>query len=74
MTKDYSRFHVWNERGEFDMIDQKTGWVWKGISSYPAVLKMMQYILNHNLEFKDDEYKRIRKLEGHEWEREFGEE
>lgn len=68
---DYSRFHVSQARSRFSLLDQETGWVWQNVSQYSVVLKMMDYILENALIFHDPEYKRIRRLEGHEWEEEF---
>ena len=69
---DYSRFHVTQSHGQFSLLDQETGWVWQDIKEYSSVLAMMQHILDNNLQFKDEEYKRIRRLEGPEWEAELG--
>lgn len=67
---DYSRFHVSQVNARFSLLDQQTGWVWQDIKGYGTVLKMMQYILDRNLQFQDEEYKRIRRLDGNEWEAE----
>ena len=67
---DYSRFHVSQSQGRFSLLDQESGWVWKHIKEYSSVLAMMQHILDKGLHFKDDEYKRIRRMEGPEWEAE----
>lgn len=67
---DYSRFHVVKKNGLHSVLDQETGWVWQDIQEYSSVLAMMQHILDSNLQFKDEEYKRIRRLEGPEWEAE----
>jgi hypothetical protein len=67
---DYSRFHVSQTRGQFSLLDQSCGWAWKNVREYKSVLAMMNFILENELQFKDEEYKRIRRLEGHEWEAE----
>ena len=67
---DYSRFHVSQAHSRFSLLDQQTGWVWKDIKEYKSVLAMMQYILDQDLQFQDEEYKRIRRLDGNEWEAE----
>ena len=69
-SRDYSRFHVTQARSRFSLLDQETGWVWDQIQCYISVLEMMNHILDNELEFKADEYKRIRRLEGDEWEQE----
>jgi hypothetical protein len=69
----YSRFHIFQDGpSEFTLLDEKFGWVWKGISSRSTVYKMMEYIETIG-DFKDEQYKRIRRLDGSEWEREFKE-
>jgi hypothetical protein len=69
---DYSRFNVIQKQSRFSLLDTKTGWVWEGMRKYDTVLAMMNHILTHpDMEdFQSDEYRRLRKLEGHEWERE----
>lgn len=67
---DYTRFDVGQAKGRFQVLDLKTGWVWDEIQNYSTVLYIMQHILSNKLEFADEEYKRIRKLDGDEWERE----
>jgi hypothetical protein len=67
---DYSRFHVSQTRGQFSLLDQSCGWVWKDIKSYMSVLAMMNFILENELTPQDEEYKRIRRLDGNEWEAE----
>jgi hypothetical protein len=67
---DYSRFHVMKKDGLHSLLDQSTGWVWQDIKEYGTILKMMQHILDKDLQFKDDEYKRLRRMEGPEWEAE----
>ena len=69
---DYSRFYVTQSRGRFSLLDQQTGWVWSGIRQYSSVLTMMRFVLDHNLQLHDEQYKRIRRLEGAEWEEELG--
>jgi hypothetical protein len=72
----YERFHVTNKLNRFTLLDQGTGWVWLGISRYSTVLAMMKHILSleHSddtrKQFRSDEYRRITKLEGEEWEAE----
>lgn len=68
---DYSRFNVLQRLNRFSLLDQQSGWVWEDIQSYSTVLRMMNILLE--LEWSDDEYKRLRKLEGPEWERELTE-
>lgn len=65
---DYSRFHVFQANGWFSLLDERTGWVWSNIKEYKSVLAMMRHILDQNLQLHDPEYKRLRRLEGHEWE------
>jgi hypothetical protein len=69
---DYSRFNVIQKQSRFSLLDTKTGWCWEGMRKYDTVLAMMNHILTHpDMEdFQSDEYRRLRKLEGHEWERE----
>jgi hypothetical protein len=67
---DYSRFHVIKKNGLYSLLDQESGWVWADIQEYSSVLAMMQHILDKELTFHDDEYKRIRRLEGPDWEAE----
>ena len=67
---DYNRFHVSQAHGKFSLLDQSCGWVWKEIKEYKSVLAMMKYILENDLQFPDEEYKRLRRLEGPEWEAE----
>jgi hypothetical protein len=67
---DYSRFHVSQTHGQFSLLDQSCGWVWKDIKKYKSVLAMMNFILENELQFKDEEYKRLRRLDGNEWEAE----
>lgn len=71
---DYKRFHIFqNSPSEFSLMDEQGGkvWVWKGISSKTIVHKMMEFL--QDKEFGDEEYRRVRKLSGAEWEREFTE-
>ena len=67
---DYSRFHVVQKCSLYSLLDQKTGWVWADIKEYKSVLAMMNHILDRDLQLHDDEYKRIRRLEGPDWEAE----
>lgn len=62
------RFWVDQQNGRFTLLDEKTGWVWKGMRRYASVLALMNKL--KPLEFSDEEYKRIRRLDGEEWERE----
>ena len=65
---DYNRFNVMQAKGRFSLLDQTTGWVWDEIRQYKSVMAMMHTL--NKLEFHDAEYKRLRRLEGDEWETE----